>query len=197
MSKISYFTRWQKELTEIHHVLTNGDGRHTVVLHGMGGIGKAQMTIEYARRHQKHYSAIFWLNSKDEDSLKQSFRRAGQRIFQEQPSAVGLAAVSEDGSLEAVVNAVKGWFDQKGNTGWLLVYDNYDNPKLRDSGDAAVVDIKEYLPDVDHGSVIITTRLSQVAVGHRIGVRKLPNTEDGLYILTQTSNRADCVEGTL
>ena len=40
----------------------------------IGGIGKTQLTVAYAKRHKDNYSAIFWLNIKDEeDSLKQSF----------------------------------------------------------------------------------------------------------------------------
>jgi len=46
------------------------DGRRVAVLHGLGGIGKKQLMIEYAKRHRTEYSAIFWVNSKD--SIKQS-----------------------------------------------------------------------------------------------------------------------------
>ncbi|KAN0078822.1 hypothetical protein V8E54_005335 [Elaphomyces granulatus] len=48
-----------------------------VVLHGLGGIGKTQLTVAYAKRHKDNYSAIFWLNIKDEDSLSKAKLRQG------------------------------------------------------------------------------------------------------------------------
>lgn len=197
VSKVSYFVAREKELTDIHATLNVDNGQRTVVLHGMGGIGKTQVTIAYAKQHKNDYSAIFWLNCKDEDSLKQSFLRAAQRILWEHPSAMGLAAVKEGKSLEEVVDAVKQWFDQTGNTRWLLIYDNYDNPKLPGIEDPSTIDIKQYFPDADHGSIITTTRLSQVGLGRRIEVRKLENIQDGLHILAHTSGRSNVMEGPL
>ena len=195
VSEISYFTGREQELTEIHRALSQEDGRHVVVLHGMGGIGKTQMTVAYATRHQKEYSAIFWLNCKDEDSLKQSYLRAAQRILREHPSTVGLAAAKEDKNLEDVVDAVRDWFDQRNNTRWLLIYDNYDRPKLPGSEDPLAIDLRRYLPDMSPGSIIITTRLAQVALGHRMEVKKLGNIRDSLQILALTSDRPNVMEG--
>ena len=70
-------------LAEMHRTLSGNDFRCTVVLHGLGGIGKTQLTVAYAKRHKDNYSAIFWLNIKDKDSLKQSFTRVAQRILRE------------------------------------------------------------------------------------------------------------------
>jgi hypothetical protein len=76
-------------------------------------------------RHRADYSAIFWLNSKDEDSLKQSFARVARRSLQEHPSYSRLSAVDEKGDLNEVVVAVKRWLSLPKNTRWLIVYDNY------------------------------------------------------------------------
>ncbi|MAD88052.1 MAG: hypothetical protein CL912_34270 [Deltaproteobacteria bacterium] len=67
----------------------SGDGSHrTVVLHGLGGIGKTQLAAAYAKRQKDSYSAIIWLNIKDEDSLKQSFVKAAKRISRQHSSAL-------------------------------------------------------------------------------------------------------------
>jgi ATP/maltotriose-dependent transcriptional regulator MalT len=71
--EIEQFVAREEELAEIHRILRGDSSRRTVILHGLGGIGKTQLTIAYAKRHKDNYSAIFWLNIKDEDSLKQSF----------------------------------------------------------------------------------------------------------------------------
>jgi ATP/maltotriose-dependent transcriptional regulator MalT len=192
-----HFVARQEELTETHKTL-GGDGtRSIVILHGLGGIGKTQLAVAYAKRHKADYSAIFWLNSKDEDSLKQSFARVARRILQEHPGASRLSAVNEDSNLDEVVGAVKRWLDHPKNTRWLIVYDNYDNPKLRGNTDPTAVDIRRFLPEAYHGSIIITTRSSQVKLGHRIRVGKLEDVLDSLEILSHTSGRGSVVDGEL
>lgn len=46
--------------------------RRIVVLHGLGGTGKTQLSLAYARKHRDDHTAIFWLNGQTRDSLKQS-----------------------------------------------------------------------------------------------------------------------------
>jgi hypothetical protein len=70
-----------------------------------------------------------------------------------------------------------------------MIYDNYDNPKLLGNWDSVVVDILKFLPESYQGSVIITTRLSQVKIGYLIHVRKLKDVSDSLEILSSTSGR--------
>jgi hypothetical protein len=60
----------EDELSKIHMTLKGDGSRRAVILHGLGGIGKTQLSIAYAKRHKDNYSVIFWLNIKDEDSLK-------------------------------------------------------------------------------------------------------------------------------
>jgi hypothetical protein len=197
VSETEHFVARQEELTEIHKTLGGDSTRSTVVLHGLGGIGKTQLAVAYVKRHKADYSAIFWLNSKDEDSLKQGFARVARRILQEHPEASRLSAVNEDSNLDEVVDAVKRWLDHPKNTRWLIVYDNYDNLKLRGNTDPTAVDIRRFLPEAYHGSIIITTRSSQVKLGHRIRVGKLEDVRDSLEILSHTSGRGSVVDGEL
>ena len=175
--------------------LSAGDGRRTVVLYGLGGIGKTQLTIAYAKRHRNEYSASFWINIKDEDSIKQSFARASSQILRAYPSANRLSAVDTTGKLDDVVEGVKQWLSLPMNTRWLLVYDNYDNPKLPGQTDGAAVDIRQFLPEAYHGSIIITTRSSQVKIGKRMRIEKMVDIRDSLEILSHTSGREGVLEG--
>ncbi|KAL9082446.1 MAG: hypothetical protein Q9165_008892 [Trypethelium subeluteriae] len=81
------------------------------------------------------------------------------------------------------------WLNLSKNTHWLLIYDNYDNPQLSGDKDESTLDLLRFLPDSDHGSIIITTRLSRVALGYRIQVKKLVDTHDSLEILSNASGR--------
>ena len=118
--------------------------RRTVILHGLGGIGKTQLAVAYAKRHKDSYSAIFWLNIKDEDSLKQSFAKVAKQILREHPSASRLSGVDMK-NLNEVIDAIKAWQGLLYNTQWLMIYDNYDNPKLASNTNTATVDITKYL----------------------------------------------------
>ncbi|PVH75977.1 HET-domain-containing protein [Cadophora sp. DSE1049] len=186
---IEHFVARTTELAEIHKGLSGDGSRRIVVLHGLGGIGKTQLAIAYAKRHKDNYSAIFWLNIKDEDSLKQSFAKLAKQISREHPSAIRFSNIDINQNLDEVVDSVKSWLSLPDNTRWLMIYDNYDNPKLSGETDPAAVDITKFLPESYQGSIIITTRSSEVRIGHPIQIRKLGNVDDGLEILLNASRR--------
>lgn len=184
----------------MHQILYGHSKRSAVVLHGLGGIGKTQLAVEYITRHKEKYTAIFWLNANDEDSLKFSFRDIAQHVLEDQkgkPSTSTLASVDLNGNLDQVVTVVKTWLNLQRNTRWLIIYDNYDNPQTPGNLDRSAVDIRGFLPRADHGSIIITTRSAQVSQGHRIRVQKLPNIHEGLKILSNTSKRENIENGRL
>ena len=179
----------------MHKKFSSDGSRRTVVLHGLGGIGKTQLAVAYAIRHKDSYSAILCLNIKDEDSVKQSFATVAKQILRQHPSASRLSSVDMKGNLDEIVDAVKAWLSLPNNTRWLMIYDNYDNPKVPGNKDPAIVDIQKFLPESYQGSVIITTRSSQVKIGHSLPVRKLKVVSDSLEILSNTSRREGLIDG--
>jgi ABC-type dipeptide/oligopeptide/nickel transport system ATPase subunit len=197
VSETEHFVARQEELADIHKALGHKDSRRTVVLQGLGGIGKTQLAVMYAKLHKTDYTAVFWLNIKDENSLKHSFAKIARRIFQEPLSTNRPGTATKESNLDEVVDIVKLWLDQPRNSQWLIVFDNYDNPKVAGSTDEAAIDIHRFLPEVDHGSIIITKRSSKVNIGHRIQVRKLKDIRDSLQILSNTSHRDSVIDGKL
>jgi hypothetical protein len=193
--EIEQFVAREEELAEIHRMLRGDGSRRTVVLHGLGGVGKTQLTIAYAKRHKDSYSAVFWLNIKDEDSLRQSFAKAAKQIVRDHPSARRLSSVDIKEDLDGVIDAVKGWLSLPNNTRWLMIYDNYDNPKLPGNPDPAAVNIRKFLPESYQGSVIITTRSPQVEIGRPIQIRKLEDVLDDVKILSNASRREGLMDG--
>ena len=107
----------------------------------------------------------------------------------EHPSASRLSSVDMGENLDEVVEAVKGWLSLLNNTRWLMIYDNYDNPRVPGNMDSVAFDIRKFLPESYQGSVIITTRSSQVKVGRTIRVEKLKDVRESLQILSHTSGR--------
>lgn len=74
------------------------------------------------------------------------------------------------------------------------VHDNYDNPKLPGNADRTAVDIRQFFPEADQGSIPITTRSSQAKIGHCIRVGKLEDVQDSLETLIHASGRVRVVE---
>jgi hypothetical protein len=153
------------------------------------------MAIAYTKVHRDDYSAIFWLNIKDELSVKQSYSRLAQRILQDCPSAGQMGVFVDVEKPDEVVAAVKRWLEHAKNVRWLMVFDNYDNPKVSSNVDPSAVDLRRFLPEAHHGSVIVTTRSSKVSIGLCMKVGKLEDVRDGLQILSDTSGREGVMKG--
>ncbi|KAJ3564963.1 hypothetical protein NPX13_g7668 [Xylaria arbuscula] len=188
---IQCFVARKEELAEMRDKLRSDGSRCVVILHGLGGIGKTQIATAYAKRYRDEYSAIFWLNIKDETSIQQSFTKVARQILLQHPDTSHLRALDLQQDQEKVVEAVKAWLSLPGNTRWLLVYDNYDNPKLSNDINDRGINISQFIPEAYQGSIIVTTRLSQIDLGHRVQVKKLKSIHDSLQILATTSGR-DC-----
>lgn len=76
-----------------------------------------------------------------------------------------------------------------------MIYGNYNNPKLPGRTDLAAVDIRKFFPESYQGSIIITTRTSEVRIGHSIQIRKLGDVRDSLEILSTVSRRDGLIMG--
>jgi hypothetical protein len=189
VTEVEHFVAREEELAQMREELGNTSSRRTIVLHGLGGMGKTQLAVAYAKKYRAEYSAVFWLNSKDEDLLKQSFVKVAKRIIREHPSSVHFRSLAESEDPNGAVEAVKRWLDQPENNRWLIIYDNYDNPKLANNKELGAFDIRLFLPEAYQGAVIITTRSSQVKIGRLIPIRKLQDARDSLEILSHTSGR--------
>ncbi|KAF8418318.1 hypothetical protein EV426DRAFT_679825 [Tirmania nivea] len=123
-----------------------------VVLYGLGGMGKTQLALEYVYQYYHDYSSVFWVNAASVQTTILGFMQILQQIIEHH------LQLSED---IHIVRAVQRWFSMPQNTNWLLVFDNFD--------DLDLVDIKEYLPLCNHGTVIITSRRRDIIQPGRRG----------------------------
>lgn len=137
------------------------------VVHGLGGIGKTQLCVEYVRTDQHDFSATFWLDRFSRDAQRQSMLNATQRL----PSSSTSMLAETSAALQAPIYAhdidgwvehLSGWLSMPENTKWLLVSDNVDREWQSRRKDPEAYNFKDFMPSADHGNVLITTRLSCV-----------------------------------
>ena len=187
--EINYFVGRVKNLFSIESALFPITAeRKIVVLHGLGGIGKSQLAIEYAKKHRYDYTAVFWLNAKTEDTLKRSFVAGARRLPEQYTDQDLLHGPQNEVALDAIVNGMKRWLDIQGNHRWLLIYDNVDNPKIPDNKRADSYDIRSYFSQAHQGLILVTTRWKTLSIGRLIEVAKLSNVEDSISLLRKTSD---------
>lgn len=218
ISRVPKFVARGEELTRIHEALQSAAQRRRVaVLHGLGGIGKTQLAIEYSYRHRDIYSTSVWLDARDEATINQSLFRLAERITSCDASVKYISAAVQGKDQNQVVVAVKRWFEEPTNNSWLMIYDNYDHPDLSNAGtkdknfsslpkenvplmdpvgpERKPYDIQKYLPETDHGAIIVTSRVSLRKLGNCIQIEKFKHLEEGLDILAATSCRENIREG--
>ncbi|KAJ5798785.1 Disease resistance protein [Penicillium pulvis] len=123
----------QDELCQLHVILEETVGPRTAIVHGLGGIGMTQLALAYVKQNRGKYSAIIWLDSRDETALRQSFARSAEWILHHHPPNAYIASALDSRDLEETVRAVKGWLEETTNDRLLIVYDKYDSPLLENS----------------------------------------------------------------
>jgi hypothetical protein len=117
------------------------DGTATVhSVHGLGGVGKTQLAIEYAYARATDYDLVFWIAAEEPGSIPDQFATLAQLL--------GLDPVPEPEGLQAQVHDAL-----RAVQGWLLIFDNADT----------VEGIRPWLPRGPQpagipGHVIVTTR---------------------------------------
>ncbi len=104
-------------------------------LHGLGGVGKTQLVIEYVYRHMNEYDLVWWIPAEQTSTVLASLTQLAERL--------GLP-ITED--LQQTARTALDTL-ATGENAWLLVYDNADDPAMLDQ-----------LVPTTGGHVVITTR---------------------------------------
>lgn len=134
-----HFTGRDAVLRELRQRLTSGDGDGgaTQAVHGLGGVGKTQLAVEYAYRHLSEYRYVVFVDAEDADLVASQFASLARLL--------GLPEVSPDQVFSQVYGRLVD------HTPWLVIFDNGERP-------ATLVGA---LPSGDLGSgghVLVTTR---------------------------------------
>ena len=151
----SHFTGRQELLAELGRRLQGGHATQVVqALHGMGGVGKSQLALEYAHRCAADYDLVWWIDA------EQPVLIPGQLAT--------LAAQLGVAAGPTVADTVDRLLAElRGRDRWLLIFDNAERP----------ADIAGFRPG-GLGNVLITSRNpAWGALGGRLEVDVLTRDE--------------------
>jgi tetratricopeptide (TPR) repeat protein len=132
------FTGRDKQLDALRTQLT-GQGAAALVptaaLYGLGGVGKTQLALAYAKRHREDYQLGWWIPAETQLGMITALADlAGVLGLRRERTPAELAARVRDALAE--------------RSGWLLIFDNAPDPGA----------VAEFLPVAGGGHVLLTSR---------------------------------------
>jgi tetratricopeptide (TPR) repeat protein len=129
------FTGREAEIVELRDGLLTARQPVVYALHGMGGVGKTQIALEYAHRFSSQYDIIWWFDAEHVDQLPVHYTELAKRLGVAKPEA----------GSESNAHALLQHLQTRGR--WLLILDNAEQPDR----------VEPWLPE-GPGHVLITTR---------------------------------------
>jgi hypothetical protein len=164
------FTGRAEDLARLGRGFVGGRTLTVHALHGMGGVGKTQLAIEYAHVNAGNYEAVWWINSEEPTLVVEQLARLAAKLGIEPPS--GEAEVVREALHEGLARTA----------GWLLIFDN-----------AETIDVvNDWRPSAAPGvgipgHVLVTTRREGFdAIGPVVNVDLLDLAESVQLLRTRT-----------
>jgi len=185
------------EEMEEHLLATKAqDGRKILIFHGLGGVGKTQLAIAYARKHQHTYSAIVWVNGYSRDTVLQSLVAFGRHAGVSGASDSTASMTQQAPDMEAEADAMLRWLALEKNRRWLMIFDNVDRD-IQSDDDIQAYDVTSFVPPADHGSILITTRLPSLGeIGKSTEITRL-QPDQAVELLSNRSGLHPSSSGTI
>ena len=114
-------------------------------IHGLGGIGKTRLAIEYAWRSGSQYDTAFFVVAETPETLHSNLANLARPDWLNLPE-------SKAPAQEETVAAVLRWLREHDR--WLLILDNVDTQEAKEG-------VLKVLPSLSTGRVLITSRLRE------------------------------------
>ncbi|WP_432177088.1 FxSxx-COOH system tetratricopeptide repeat protein [Streptomyces sp. Tue6028] len=128
------------DLLKLLHIHLRQDTVLPVAIHGMGGVGKSQLAVEYVYRYQSDYDVVWWIPAEQPALINQAMAELARRL--------GITTSMEAGMDVRAVQEALG--QRHPDDRWLLIFDNADDPDR----------IRTYFP-FRTGAIIVTSRDKQ------------------------------------
>jgi tetratricopeptide (TPR) repeat protein len=133
--RTAMFTGRDVLLTALRRQLRAGQATSIQALHGLGGVGKTQVALEYAHRFAGDYDIVWWVNAEQPGLISEQLAELAK--------AVGVSGSGFEVSV--AIEALKTYL--RSHIRWLMVFDNAETPH----------EIAPWLP-AGAGHIVITSR---------------------------------------
>ncbi|WP_217245932.1 FxSxx-COOH system tetratricopeptide repeat protein [Streptomyces sp. AC602_WCS936] len=114
-------------------------------LHGLGGVGKSQLALEYIYTHQHDYRVICWIPAERESLILAALGNLAAQLGVAPSSQDRAGAPAANTAVPAVLEALR---NGTPFNDWLLVFDNAEDVEA----------VRQYFPTNGPGKVIVTSR---------------------------------------
>jgi DNA-binding SARP family transcriptional activator len=142
-------------LTHLRERLRSGGTAVVQALHGMGGVGKTQVMIEYAHRYAAGYDVVWWVNAEETGLIGEQYAALAVEL--------GLAPPRAD--TASAVRALRGYLRE--HSRWLLLLDNAESPG----------DLRSWLPTGSGHTLITSRNPGWGELATRVEIDVLPRSE--------------------
>jgi hypothetical protein len=123
-----------------------GRSSKVLVVCGLGGAGKSQLTLSYIETYRDDYTAVFWIDAGANTRLEADYKQIRNLLHNSDRTDI---------ELDTCVAEVKRWCQHMQGR-WLFIFDSaddIDNPQA-----STYVDLRRVLVDAPSADIIITTR---------------------------------------
>jgi hypothetical protein len=141
------FTGREGLLEELHQRLQRKGATAVLphALHGMGGVGKSLLAVEYLYRRMAEYDVVWWIPAERTAQISLSLVELASRL--------GIRSDRTGSDVTSTVAAVLESLRTGPYSNWLLVFDNAESPEA----------VRPFFPASGTGSILITSRSPQWA----------------------------------
>lgn len=135
----AFFTDRETILTTLFSTFTFSQVHQTRILelHGLGGIGKTQIALQYLHLASSRYQTVLWLNASSREQFNAEVSTLAEKLALPETNRA---------NEEQLYATIKRWLQNQ--TTWLLVLDQLDDVTLIDT----------IIPTRSSGHVLLTTR---------------------------------------
>jgi tetratricopeptide (TPR) repeat protein/transcriptional regulator with XRE-family HTH domain len=128
------FTGRHDQMMVLENHLTAGQAIGAMTVHGLGGVGKTQLILEYAHHHTDDYDVVWWIAAQEPATVPSQLAALARRLdLPEQIEQAETVTVLLD--------------ELRHSSRWLLIFDNAEDPH----------DLHSYWPS-GGGHVLVSSR---------------------------------------
>lgn len=140
-------------------------------VHGLGGVGKTRLAVEYAWQHHEDYSAVLFVVADTPENLRCHLAALTG------PMVLDLPEQKNEKETERVEAALR-WLCA--NPNWFLIIDNVDSEE-------AATEVENLVAKLKGGQVLITTRLTKWSpLVEKLELRVLSDGAAAAFLLDRT-----------